>query len=251
LTEPQTLNWDNKSLTNVHGRVDKSARVRRMFNAIAPTYERINTWFSFGRDRTWRRAMVGTSEVRPNDRVLDVACGTGDVLRAFLRYAPAPLQLFGLDFATQMMRRGQATTADAIQFCGGDALRLPVADDTINVITCAFGVRNFQDLGIGLSEMHRVLRSGGRVIILEFSRPRNRMIRRLHDFYSGRIMPVVAGWISRDRTGAYRYLPQSVVSFADADQMCAHIRSAGFGEVTATPMTFGVVTIYRAVKVQP
>jgi demethylmenaquinone methyltransferase/2-methoxy-6-polyprenyl-1,4-benzoquinol methylase len=232
-----------------------------MFDAIAPTYERINTLFSFGRDRAWRRRAVRLSRVRIGEAVLDIACGTGDLLRAFdrgrrvaertrqqdARHAQ-PSLLVGVDFAHQMLRRAQRSSLNALCWCEGDALQLPFADASFDVASCAFGVRNFQSLDAGLTEMHRVLRRGGRAVILEFTRPSNRLIRAIHEFYSGSVMPRAAGLLSRDRTGAYRYLPQSVVSFVDAARMCARLGAAGFAKTTATPMTFGVVTIYVGEK---
>jgi demethylmenaquinone methyltransferase/2-methoxy-6-polyprenyl-1,4-benzoquinol methylase len=136
----------------------------------------------------------------------------------------------------------------ALHWCEADGLCLPFADATFDVTSCAFGVRNFQDLDRGLAEMNRVLRPGGRAVVLEFTRPANRMIRTLHEFYAGRIMPRAAALVARDRSGAYRYLPRSVVSFLDARQFCDRLTGAGFREVSATPLTFGVVTIYRGTK---
>jgi demethylmenaquinone methyltransferase/2-methoxy-6-polyprenyl-1,4-benzoquinol methylase len=247
LAQP-ALVWDEERLAEVHTQADKARRVQRMFDAIAPTYERINTLFSGGRDRHWRRATVRAADVRPGDAVLDIACGTGDLLRAFQRFAPQSGHLVGLDFAHEMLRRAAERSRSGQAWCEADGQRLPFADASFNVTSCAFGVRNFQDLDRGLAEMYRVLRPGGRAMILEFSRPANRLIRGVHEFYTGRIMPWGAALIARDRSGAYRYLPRSVVSFLDADQMDARLRSAGFATTTARPLTFGVVTLYRADK---
>lgn len=239
--------WDDKRLDRVHQQRDKSDRVRVMFDTIAPTYERINAIFSFGRDRAWRRELVQLADVTTGDAVLDVACGTGDVVRTFERDSRAGL-VVGADFSANMLAGASGRSTAIVSWCRADALSLPFADGSFDVVSCAFGVRNFQDLPRGLGEMHRVLRPGGRIVILEFTRPPNRMFRAVHEFYSGRIMPVMASWISRDSTGAYRYLPRSVVTFLDPARMCESLERSGFTSAKARRMTLGVVHIYRAVK---
>jgi len=152
----------------------------------------------------------------------------------------------GCDFAHQMLLRATTRRDSIIRCCEADGLRLPFLDGAFSIVCCAFGVRNFQDLGVGLAEMHRVLRPGGRCVILEFTRPGNPLVRLLYEFYSGRLMPALASLISWDRTGAYRYLPRSVVSFPDAEQNRVSLRAAGFDRIEVHPMTFGVVTIHVA-----
>ena len=127
-------------------------------------------------------------------------------------------------------------------------MRLPFRNGSFSIVSCAFGVRNFADLDVGLREMHRVLRPGGRAIILEFMRPTNAVIRYFYEFFTNRVMPIAASWVSGDRSGAYRYLPRSVVTFLDADQMCVRLHAAGFVQTTATPLTWGVVTVYVATR---
>ena len=241
--------WDRGRLEAVHTQADKSQRVRRMFDSIAPTYERINTLFSGGRDRQWRKRTVEIAGVRRGDSILDIACGTGDLLRAFGAGAVGPGQLTGADFSLGMLRHAVNSDAPSAHWLQADGLSLPFANETFDITSCAFGVRNFQDLDTGLREMHRVLKPGGRAVILEFTRPANRLIRIVHEFYSARLMPLGARMLSRDRTGAYSYLPKSVVSFVDAGTMCSKLKSAGFARASATPLTFGVVTVYRADKV--
>lgn len=239
--------WDDARLDRVHEQRDKSDRVRVMFDAIAPTYERINGLFSFGRDRAWRRELVRAAEVSPGDAVLDIACGTGDVVRTFERDSRAG-SVVGADFSSRMLAGAQNRSTKITSWCQADAQLLPFASNSFDVVSCAFGVRNFQDPRRGLSEIHRVLRPGGRIVILEFTRPDNRLVRATHEFYSGKIMPTLAGWISRDPTGAYRYLPRSVVTFLDPENMCATLEQSGFAGASARQMTFGVVHLYRAVK---
>jgi demethylmenaquinone methyltransferase/2-methoxy-6-polyprenyl-1,4-benzoquinol methylase len=238
--------WTDELLESPHEAADKAGRVRRMFDAIAPTYERVNRLFSAGRDAYWRRKACALADVRPDDRVLDVACGTGDFARAFI--AAGARRVVGIDFAHQMVVQAATHSAcrrsSSVLLAEGDALRLPFADASFAIVSCAFGVRNFADLDAGLSEMRRVLGPGGRMVILEFTRPPNAAVRRVYEWYTTRVMPRAAGWISGDRCGAYRYLPRSVVSFLDAVQMCERMRRCGLGCVAATPLTLGAVTVY-------
>ncbi len=240
--------WDQEALRSPHTRPDKADRVRRMFSAIAPTYERVNRWFSAGRDAYWREEAVRQVRARPDDRVLDVACGTGDLLRAFAAASPRPRTLVGCDFARPMLERAVARGPADARWCEADALRLPFADGSFTVVGCAFGVRNFQTLDDGLREFHRVLSHGGRTVILEFTRPGHPWIRGLYEFYARRIMPVGAAWLSGDRGGAYRYLPESVVSFVDATELTRRLHGAGFSRVRCRSLTAGIVTVYVAVR---
>ncbi len=238
--------WTQELLQSPHQTADKASRVRKMFNAIAPRYELVNSLFSFGRDAAWRRKAVTMAAVRPHDDVLDVACGTGDFARAFAVYGPRGI--VGCDFAHEMLVRAKGSRAGESAWVEADALRLPFDGGSFSIVSCAFGVRNFADLAVGLAEFHRVLRSGGRVVILEFTRPPSRLFRGCYELYSNRFMPIAASWISGDRTGAYRYLPRSVVSFPDARELCGRLTDAGFTRVQTTPMTLGVVTAYVAYR---
>ena len=238
--------WTPQLLSRPHQVVDKARRVRRMFGAIAPRYELVNTVFSAGRDAAWRRRAVEATRVRADDDVLDVACGTGDFAREFGKARPR--SVLGCDFAYEMLRLARSRPSPLLRWCEADAMHLPFRDGSFSIASCAFGVRNFQDLGAGLREMWRVLRPGGRAVILEFSRPRNRMIRALYELYSTRFMPAAAAMLSGDKSGAYRYLPRSVVSFPDAQELCARLGQAGFARVTATPLTAGVVTVYLGIR---
>ena len=240
--------WDDQRLASPHSQADKAERVRRMFDAIAPTYELVNKVFSAGRDQSWRRKAVRLAGVRPGSRVLDVACGSGDFLRAFERWGDRPGRLIGADFSHNMLTLACERSPESMRWCEADAQRLPFDDESFDIASCAFGVRNFQELNVGLGEIHRVLAAGGRFVILEFTRPQNRVLRWLYEFYCGRIMPIGAAWISRDRTGAYRYLPQSVVSFAGSQELCDRLARVGFADVARHPLTFGAVTVYVATK---
>ena len=240
--------WDDKRLLSPHSQQDKSRRVQRMFDAIAPTYERVNTIASLGRDGLWRREMVRLAKVRPDDVLLDVACGTGDVVRAFATAPAVPERIVGLDFSWQMLGLADRRPVRGGLFIQGDALKLPLADGSVTLVTCAFGVRNFQNLSVGLKEMWRVLRAGGRAVIMDFSVPRLSWIRKLYLFYFNRLMPRLATLISRDSTGAYRYLPRSVLSFPSSEVIRTSLQEAGFAQVEVCSRTLGIVSIYVALK---
>lgn len=238
--------WDNKRLVDPHRQFDKAARVRAMFDEIAPSYERVNRLLSAGRDGFWRRRAVELADVGPADRVLDLACGTGDFARALA--AAGPALVVGCDFAERMLRRAVARPTDGVRWARADALRLPFADEAFTVISVAFGVRNWQDLQRGLEEMHRALRPGGRVVILEFSTPRAPLVGAVYRFYFRNVLPRVATWISGDRSGAYRYLPASVSSFMEGEAMITALRDAGFDGAVCHRLTLGIVTVYLAHK---
>lgn len=244
--------WRDEDLrANPHAAADKASRVRRMFAAIAPSYDLNNRLHSFGRDQAWRRAAVKMAELKRGDVVVDVACGTGDLTQAFHRRGLAR-RVLGIDFTTPMLhvavsKRRSSPMKDAsstLSYHAGDATRLPLPDACCDVVSIAFGLRNVADPGRAMAEFHRVLRPGGRVVVLEFSRPTNPLLRRLNDFYCGTIMPRTATWIARDRSGAYKYLPSSVNTFLGREETLQLIRDAGFRDTVLKPLTFGVAVIY-------
>lgn len=245
--------WTQKALRSPHEAADKAERVRRMFNAIAPRYELVNSLFSAGRDTYWRRKAVELTCVQSDDLVLDLACGTGDFARAFARAEPACI--VGVDFAHEMLLRAAGLTprgrtarrvARDLHWVEADALRLPFREGTFSIVSCAFGVRNFADWDAGLAEVRRILRPGGRAVILEFQRPAHGAFRRVFEFFSNHVMPIAATWVSSDRSGAYRYFPRSVLSFLTAEQMQEKLRAAGFADMTVTPLTHGIVAVHIA-----
>lgn len=242
------IGWDRRALADPHRQRDKAARVQAMFDAIAPTYERVNSVVSLRRDAAWRRRAVDLAGLRGGEAVLDLCCGTGDMIREFARRRPAPRLIVGIDFAAGMLARGHYDAQVPVALLRADALRLPLRDDCVDVVSCAFGVRNFQDLDAGLREMRRVLRVGGRVVILEFALPENALLRGLYRFYCERILPRLAIMISRDRTGAYCYLPSSIRTFERRGQMLRRLADAGFAQVAACPLNLGGVVIYTARK---
>lgn len=248
--------WTPEELaSNPHRDAAKAGKVRAMFGAIAGCYDLNNRLHSFWRDQAWRRAAVRMAEVQPTDHVLDVACGTGDLTRAFADAGAA--RVVGADFTPEMLEiarsrrlKGTGSDHETISYQDADAMALPFGDASFDVVSIAFGIRNVSDPGRALSEFHRVLRPGGRLIVLEFSRPRAAPIRWVNDLYCKVIMPRTATLISRDRSGAYYYLPRSVETFLEREEMAAALERTGFTGVRMKPMTFGVCVCYRADKVQ-
>lgn len=245
---PEDAPWDARTLRDPHAQQDKSRRVEAMFDAIAPTYEKVNAIASLGQDARWRRIAISAAAVQPTDVVLDLCCGTGDMVRAFAALPNPPARIFGVDFSAQMLAAGAYEPGAApIQLVRADALRLPLSDATVDVVTCAFGVRNFQDLDAGLREIRRILRPGGRVVILEFAPPTNPLIRAGYSLYTNFVLPRLGMLIARDRANAYRYLPRSIQTFATRKEMAAQVAGAGFSDVTTRGLNLGTVVIYRGV----
>ncbi|MFP4145669.1 MAG: bifunctional demethylmenaquinone methyltransferase/2-methoxy-6-polyprenyl-1,4-benzoquinol methylase UbiE [Phycisphaeraceae bacterium] len=245
---PDQPAWTSRDLTDPHAAPDKAKRVARMFAAIAPSYDLNNRVHSLGRDQAWRRAAVKLADLQPSDVVADVACGTGDLSMAFARAGAK--RVVGVDFtpamldvARQKRRRGQR-----IGYAAGDAMRLPLPSASVDVVSIAFGIRNVADPAAAMREFARVLRPGGRIIVLEFSLPESRALRGAYNFYFRQVLPRTASLVARDRSGAYRYLPESVNTFIDRPGMVRLMEEAGFGEVTLRPMTFGIAVAYRGVR---
>ena len=225
----------------------KKEEVREMFDNIAPKYDLLNHTLSMSIDRVWRRRVVGEVRRAKPGRILDVATGTGDLAIATARRI-RDVQVLGVDLSEQMLavarRKIEARGLDGrIVLDRGDAERLAVADASVDVATVAFGVRNFGDLGAGLRELARTIKPGGKVVILEFSRPRNRVFRALYEFYSYKILPRIGGLVSRDKR-AYEYLPASVGEFPAPEEFMAMMARAGFRNCRARSQSFGIAQIY-------
>jgi len=236
--------WSGADLAaNPHEHTAKAEKVRRMFGAIAGRYDLNNRLHSFGRDQAWRRCAVRMSGLKPTDEVLDAACGTGDLSRAFA--AAGAKRVVGLDFTPEMLAIARTKRAGAVEFIEGDAMNLPFADASFDVVSIAFGIRNVSDPARALREFRRVLRPAGRLVVLEFSRPRSRLLAWGNDLYTKRIMPISATLISGDRSGAYRYLPRSIDTFLTREAMTGAMREAGFTDISERPLTFGVCVCYR------
>ena len=225
----------------------KKEEVREMFDNIAPKYDLLNHTLSMSIDRVWRRRVVGEVRRAKPGRILDVATGTGDLAIAMARRI-RDVQVLGVDLSEQMLavarRKIEARGLDGrIVLDRGDAERLAVADASVDVATVAFGVRNFGDLGAGLRELARTIKPGGKVVILEFSRPRNRLFRVLYEFYTYKILPRIGGMVSKDKR-AYEYLPASVGEFPAPAEFMSMMERAGFRGCRARSQSFGIAQIY-------
>lgn len=230
---------------------DKGEKIQQMFGAIAPRYDFLNRLLSFGIDRNWRKKAVRLLKYREGSRVLDVATGTGDVALEIARNTPPSVKITGADFCREMVELGQVKVAesayaDRIDFKVAPCEDLPFADNTFDSITIAFGIRNVVDRKLGLAEMWRVLRPGGRMIILEFSTPRSQLFKQIYYFYFRRLLPVVGGLFSRYK--AYKYLPDSVLEFPSHEEFSKMMSEAGFRNIHLHELTFGIATIYVGEK---
>lgn len=230
--------------------------VQAMFNSIAPRYDLLNHVLSANVDRLWwRRAARTFAHIlkNPDATVVDVCCGTGDMTLALLRLRPAHGKpVLALDFAEAMLARARekfssrefsSRPATAIE---ADALHMPIADGSVDLVVTAFGFRNLANYEAGLREMHRVLRPGGELGILDFSEPEG-LLGSLYQFYFRRILPRV-GKILSGSAASYEYLPRSVHRFPPPQEMLALMRACGFSQASWTPYTFGIAGLYRAVK---
>lgn len=225
------------------------AETWRMFDRIAPSYDLLNRLISFRRDVAWRNVVARHLPNRNELRLLDLATGTGDVLLALHRKTGRIAVGHGLDMSAKMLERGKQKVAGAhgahqLALVRGDAGSLCLVDRHYDAATMAFGIRNVPDVPATLREIRRVLRPGGRALILEFSLPPNPLFRRVYLFYFRHVLPRIGGMISGDYE-AYRYLNESVEKFPHGREFCRLMDDAGFNDVRAIPLTFGIVTLYR------
>lgn len=215
-----------------------------MFAQISPTYDRLNHLFSGALDHHWRRVTARelTRGLSPCARILDVATGTGDLARALERRAP-DANIIGLDFTRPMLDLAARKFEDrGMAWIEGDGLTLPVASESVDACSIAFGLRNMADKAAALREMRRVTRPGGRVAILEFSQPRNPIMQWLYDLYSFTIMPRLGKLISGSE--AYLYLPESIRAFWSSEELARQMEAAGLRNIRMIPMTGGVVRLH-------
>jgi len=231
---------------------EKGEKIQVMFGNIAPRYDFLNRLLSFGIDRRWRKKAVRLIKYREGSRILDVATGTGDVALEIARSTPGSVKITGADFCQEMVDLGLAKVASSpyagrIDFKVAPCEDLPFPDNTFDSVTIAFGIRNVVDRKLGLAEMWRVLRPGGRIIILEFSTPRSQFFKQIYYFYFRRLLPVIGGLFSK--YNAYKYLPDSVLEFPSHEEFSQMVADTGFRNVHIHPLTFGIATIYAGEKV--
>lgn len=229
---------------------EKGRGIRAMFDDIAPRYDLLNRLLSLGIDRRWRRFAVGQLRVPPNGMVLDVATGTGDVALEIASRTPDSVKIIGEDFTQGMLLKGAEKIAaseyrDRIMLVNAPCEAIPHPSDLFDGVTIAFGIRNVVDRQEGLSEMCRVLKSGGRAVILEFSTPENPLFKTIYTTYFHKILPFIGGLISQ--RSAYKYLPDSVAEFPPQSEFKQMMTDAGFTEVRHHDLTFGIATVYVGV----
>ncbi len=232
---------------------DKEPRqIAGMFDAIASRYDLLNHLLSAGLDLYWRRRAIAALRLRGGETIVDLCTGTADLALAAAGSNPAPARVVGLDFAARMLALGAAKIARrgggrAVHLAQADVTALPVGSGTVDAATVAFGIRNVESPDRVFEEVWRVLTSGGRFAMLEFSLPRNPVIRPLYLWYFRHILPLVGRLVSGHHS-AYTYLPASVSTFPEPERITASLRAAGFEEVRADPLTLGVVYLYIARK---
>lgn len=229
----------------------KTEQVRQMFDAIAPAYDFMNRAMTLGIDIWWRRLAVKRLKRLKPETILDVATGTGD-FAIQLNKSLHPRHITGIDLSEGMLDEARHKVQakklqQAISFEQGDCMALPMADETFDAVTVAFGVRNFEHLQQGYQEMARVLKPGGILCVLELSTPTNPVIRWFYDLYTLRIIPAIGSLKSGDKK-AYRYLPKSIAAVPQGDEMLQLMRNAGMKDAAFRRLTLGVCTIYTAIK---
>ncbi len=229
----------------------KGERIREMFDNIAPRYDFLNRLLSLGIDQRWRRFAVRQIRWTPGGKVLDVATGTGDVALAIAATTPASVSIVGVDFSAEMVERGREKVrktpyAERIKLEVAPCESIPFPDETFDSATIAFGIRNVVDRLVGVREMGRTLKKGGKIVILEFSNPRSRFFKAIYYFYFLKVLPVIGGFFSK--FSAYQYLPESVLEFPSQETFKELMAEAGFVNVVHYELTFGIATVYVGEK---
>jgi demethylmenaquinone methyltransferase / 2-methoxy-6-polyprenyl-1,4-benzoquinol methylase len=222
-----------------------ASQVRAMFDRIAPGYERANTVLSLGRDRAWRRCAAVAAGLAVGGAALDIACGTGQLTLELRNRVGPGGRVVGLDFSERMLAVARAAHP-AIEWVHGDATSLPFEDVGFDAATTAFGLRNLADPDRGLSEMGRVVRTGGRLVVLEFLRPPDGPVGRAYELYLRHALPRLGGWLAGDRR-AYRYLSDTVDSYLSGEQLLELARSSGWVRPRLWHLNFGTVGLMRGV----
>lgn len=230
---------------------EKGERIQEMFDSIAPRYDFLNRLLSLGIDRRWRRFAVKRITYSEPGRILDVATGTGDVALEIAAQTPATVNIVGVDFSTEMVELGRQKVrnspySDRITMEVAPCEAIPFPDESFDSATIAFGIRNVVDRLQGLKEMRRILKKGGKVVILEFSTPRSNLFKTLYYFYFLRVLPIIGGLFSK--FSAYKYLPDSVLEFPSQEEFKRLMAGAGFKNLTHYDLTGGIATVYVGEK---
>jgi len=228
----------------------KKDQVEKMFDNISPRYDFLNHFLSLGIDNIWRRNAISLLKKEKPKKILDIATGTGDLAFAALKLNPE--KVIGIDISEGMLSFGRKKItkrklSHRVELISGDSENIQFPDNSFDAVTVSFGVRNFENLERGLSEMLRVLKPGGRVVIIEFSKPRVFPVKQIFNFYFQYILPTIGRLFSKDNS-AYTYLPESVGAFPDGNEFIAILNRVGYSSAFVKPQTFGICSIYSAIK---
>jgi len=245
------INLHYKTMT-VEDTTALTLQTRKMFTSIAPRYDFLNRLLSVGQDKYWRQRAIDLLDPMENERILDVATGTGDMVIEVAK-RNLSVRIFGIDFSQRMLDLGRIKIArngynQAVSLQIGSGECLPFADESFDGVICAFGIRNFADMQLGLREFFRVLKPGGRIVVLEFSIPQNQFLKTAYEWYFNIILPKIGNIIS-GHLNAYSYLPESVANFPSQKKFIKWIEKIGFKKVSFSELTFGIVSIHRGYKV--
>ena len=229
----------------------KRIQVRRMFNNIAPYYDKICHILSFNIDRHWRKQLVNLITEKKPTHIVDIATGTGDVAISLAKNIPTS-QIVGIDLSEEMLKVAQQKierlgVKSNIRLLCEDAENLSLLSNSFDVVTISFGIRNFENIDKGLSEFYRILREGGSLFVMEFSTPKHKVFNILYRFYSKQILPVIGRAISKDNK-AYSYLPESIVEFYQEDEFIRLLQNIGFDNCSAISLSSGIAHIYTGIK---
>ncbi len=234
--------------------VDKSApRVRKMFGEIAERYDFLNHLLSLNVDRYWRWRTVKSVPPQAGMKILDMCTGTGDLALAYHKAAGGEAEIVGADFCHEMLVLGKQKAAKSgadtrVSFVEADAMQIPLPDDQFDIVSVAFGLRNVAATDVGLAEMFRVCKPGGRVAVLEFSSPEWQPFKAVYGWYFRNVLPRIGQLLARNAQSAYNYLPESVGEFPQGEQLAERMRAAGLSDVWYRGLTLGVATLYVGKK---
>ncbi len=228
----------------------KKEQVARMFDNISHSYDRLNRILSFGIDIWWRKKAINTLREAKPQTVLDIATGTGDLAIEALKLRPG--KIIGVDISEGMLEAGRVKIQkmglqDKIELRTGDSENLQFPDNSFDAVMVSFGVRNFENLEQGMKEILRVMKPGGKLMVLEFSKPKNPLIKFLYGIYNNSLLPFTGKLLSKD-DAAYSYLPESVEAFPEGLEFLKILTNQGFQQAKALPLTFGISTIYTGIK---
>lgn len=231
----------------------KAENIRNMFGSIVRVYDFLNALLSLNFDKSWRKFAAKVSDIKPDTKVLDVCTGTGDLAISYSKLLNGNGLVVGSDYCHDMLRYGlpkikKRHLENKIKLIEADTLQLPFRDNSFDISTVAFGIRNVADLEAGIKEMRRVVGPDGRVVILEFSQPTNFIFRRIYFLYFTRILPMIGRLVSKSRIDAYTYLPQSVLAFPDKLSLKKKMEECGLEDVRFFTRTLGIVTIHIGKK---